>query len=151
MYWNEVPAEDGGLVKRCLQARAFRFNHEAIKIDEAVFNPARIWKLYGTVARKGDPAADRPHRLARGLAVSIGSAAVPKDPLAGLARGFPDEPKTPSRRKGDGGSGSFILDEWISRHSLDLIGSTAWKGGRGVGPVCPWSPDHSRSAYIVPR
>jgi len=30
-----------------------------------VFNPARIWKLYGTVSRKGDSIPERPHRLAR--------------------------------------------------------------------------------------
>jgi hypothetical protein len=30
-----------------------------------VFNPARIWKLYGTWARKGDDTKSRPHRLSR--------------------------------------------------------------------------------------
>ena len=29
------------------------------------FNPARIWKLYGTLAAKGDPTPERPHRLSR--------------------------------------------------------------------------------------
>lgn len=33
-----------------------------VKIDEAVYNPSRIWKLYGTSARKGDSIPARPHR-----------------------------------------------------------------------------------------
>ena len=65
LYRVEVPASDAGCVKRCLQALAFRFDNDKVKIDEAVFNPSRIWKLYGTVSRKGDDMPDRLHRLAR--------------------------------------------------------------------------------------
>ena len=50
------------LIKRALQAISSRFSTEKVKIDEAVFNPARIIKLYGTYARKGDNIPDRPHR-----------------------------------------------------------------------------------------
>ena len=53
-----------------LVALAKRFDTEGVTIDTTVFNPARIWKLYGTTARKGDavPAGPkreaRPHRMA---------------------------------------------------------------------------------------
>ncbi len=52
LFRVEVPTSDDGLVKRCLQSLAFRFDDDKVKIDQAVFNPARIWKLYGTVGRK---------------------------------------------------------------------------------------------------
>jgi hypothetical protein len=65
LYRVELPTSDGELVKRCLQALAGRFDDDQVKIDQLVFNPSRIWKLYGTVSRKGDHVADRPHRLAR--------------------------------------------------------------------------------------
>ncbi len=42
-----------------------RFSTDKVKIDAAVFNPARIWKLYGTTARKGDVVPAGPHREAR--------------------------------------------------------------------------------------
>lgn len=32
-------------------------------VDLKVFNPSRIWKVYGTTARKGDAIPSRPHRL----------------------------------------------------------------------------------------
>ena len=39
----------------------------SLDIDVTVFNPARISKLYGTTARKGDDTNERPHRQARVL------------------------------------------------------------------------------------
>jgi hypothetical protein len=69
LYRIDLPANDSGLIKQCLQALAFRFDDDRVKVDQAVFNPARIWKLYGSVSRKGDFLSDRPHRLARILEV----------------------------------------------------------------------------------
>jgi len=65
LYAIDEPSNDDGLVKRILEALAVRFDDDLVSIDRSVFNPARIWKLYGTPARKGDSIPDRPHRLAR--------------------------------------------------------------------------------------
>lgn len=65
LYKIDLPTDDGGVIKRCLEALALRFDDARVKVDQSVFNPARIWKLYGTVSRKGDSVPDRPHRLAR--------------------------------------------------------------------------------------
>jgi hypothetical protein len=64
LYPVDLPADDGGLVERILRALAQRFDTDRVKIDQKVFNPARICKLPGTVARKGDSTPDRPHRRA---------------------------------------------------------------------------------------
>jgi hypothetical protein len=69
LYKIDLPVDDGGIVKRCLEGLALRFDDDRVKVDQTVFNPARIWKLYGTVSRKGDSLPDRPHRLARILEV----------------------------------------------------------------------------------
>jgi P4 family phage/plasmid primase-like protien len=53
------------IVKRCLHALENRLSTDRVKLDMAVFNPARIWKLYGTSARKGDNTKSRPHRTSR--------------------------------------------------------------------------------------
>jgi hypothetical protein len=65
LYRIDLAADDGGLVQRVLQALAQGFGSEAVKIDTTVHNPARICKLYGTWARKGDDTNGRPHRPAR--------------------------------------------------------------------------------------
>lgn len=69
LFRVDLLVDDGGLVRRCLEALAARFGDERISIDRKVFNPSRIWKLYGTTARKGDDTPERPHRLARLLEV----------------------------------------------------------------------------------
>ncbi|MGH8226704.1 MAG: hypothetical protein ACREU3_02175, partial [Steroidobacteraceae bacterium] len=57
------------LVKSILEALAARFDDEVSKVDRSVFNAARIVKLYGTVANKGDDVAAAPWRLSRLLDV----------------------------------------------------------------------------------
>ena len=49
-------------IKDALAAVSKEFSNKKVDVDRAVFNPARIWKLYGTTARKGDHTKDRPHR-----------------------------------------------------------------------------------------
>lgn len=63
----DLPATDDTkcFIKNTLQGIANRFNTDSIKIDTTVFNPARIWKLYGTTARKGDAVPAGPQRAAR--------------------------------------------------------------------------------------
>jgi hypothetical protein len=39
-----------------------KFTDEYVNFDNTVFNMSRIWKLYGTMAVKGDNIPDRPHR-----------------------------------------------------------------------------------------
>lgn len=50
------------IVKETLVALAGQFTNDAVEVDLKVFNPSRIWKLYGTTARKGDHTELRPHR-----------------------------------------------------------------------------------------
>jgi hypothetical protein len=64
------PKEYARALKLLLDEISLRFSSPAVTIDQAVHNPARIWKLYGTTARKGDevPAGfnreTRLHRMA---------------------------------------------------------------------------------------
>ena len=64
---NDVASTE--LVKQCLQALAVLFSDDQVVVDLSTYNAARIWKVYGTVAAKGDNTPDRPHRLARLLEV----------------------------------------------------------------------------------
>ena len=61
----KFPRDDQRLFERLLTALANRFDDDCVKIDRAVHNPARIVRLYGTLAAKGDNTKDRPHRLSK--------------------------------------------------------------------------------------
>jgi hypothetical protein len=64
-------ADSQRLVQSTLDALAYRFNDDKVKIDRTMHNAARIVKAYGTLAGKGENFAGRPgqpprpHRLAR--------------------------------------------------------------------------------------
>jgi hypothetical protein len=47
-----------------------RYSDGVVKIDVTCANAARIWKAYGTIARKGDSIPGRPHRISRVLEVA---------------------------------------------------------------------------------
>ncbi|MCZ2342031.1 MAG: hypothetical protein LC104_09585 [Bacteroidales bacterium] len=64
LYRIDLPTQDGGVVERILKNLAARFNTDRAHIDTRVANPARICKLPGTLARKGDATETRPHRRA---------------------------------------------------------------------------------------
>jgi len=57
-----APQEAEPLVRAALRYLASQFGDDEVHVDEKVYNPARIWKLYGTTARKGDHTPERPHR-----------------------------------------------------------------------------------------
>ena len=62
-------ADSLAIVSGVLRTLKEKFSDDAVSIDTTVSNAARICRLYGTYARKGDSTADRPHRMARILNV----------------------------------------------------------------------------------
>ena len=56
LYRIDLPNDEAAtaLVKSCLATLDALFSDERVSVDTANFNAARIWKLYGTVSRKGD-------------------------------------------------------------------------------------------------
>ena len=77
LYRIDLPndRESTELVKGVLEALAFKFSDKAVEVDTSTCNAARIWKLYGTTARKGNDTEDRPHRRSKLLQVPEGAAA----------------------------------------------------------------------------
>jgi hypothetical protein len=77
------------LVKSVLAALSLKFSTDACKVDTTVFNPARICKLYGTVSRKGEDTAERPHRTARLIDTPEKLEVVPVEVLQRIAAAVP--------------------------------------------------------------
>ncbi len=114
---NDEPARD--LVKGCLEALAARFSDATVSVDVKNFNAARIWKIYGTTARKGEDMQDRPHRRARVLSVPDPVDVVAVELLDALAAETKKTPATaPARPKGKGRD--FDLAEWLAEYEPNL-------------------------------
>jgi hypothetical protein len=71
LYGIDLPNDQESLVlvSKALAELDRRYSDDIVKIDVTCANAARIWKAYGTVARKGDSMPVRPHRLSRILEV----------------------------------------------------------------------------------
>tara|TARA_R110002167_G_scaffold15121_2_gene60771 strand:+ start:1546 stop:4023 length:2478 start_codon:yes stop_codon:yes gene_type:complete len=153
MYRIKSPDKvESSFISEFLNALGFMFDSHGVNVDSKVYNPARIWKLYGTVARKGDHTADRPHRLSR-LLVSPDKPSIKGVSRAAMKRVVA---RCPSRPTGDADpvlSGDRSrLDTWIHANELSVSGPIPWKdmGRKWVFDSCPWNSDHTdRSAYIV--
>ena len=136
------------LIRKILQALDFLFSNEKAKIDLTTFNAARIMKLYGTMAVKGDHTSDRPHRRSSILSFPEEQIVIPLPLLEAVAAKYPHPPPEKKTR----GNGQPIdVDAFIEKHGLDLKSKGPWQGGtRWILGTCPWNEEHTNSAaYIV--
>lgn len=77
------------LVNRCLEAADLYLSDDTVTVDCGVGNAARIWKVYGTLAAKGDDVPHRPHRLAALLEFPKRQKVAPHELLERLAARAP--------------------------------------------------------------
>ncbi len=149
---NDETSRD--LVQRCLAALAERFNDSTCTIDTAVSNAARIWKLYGTVSRKGDATADRPHRRSRIIAVPDETGIAPITLLKNLAAQGndqkPREGRSPKTKIYEDPSAPLDLDAWLREHGIRVSAKKSWKGGRLFTlEECPFTTAHKDGAFVI--
>jgi hypothetical protein len=150
LYAVDLPndAESLNLIRGVLEALSFQFSDGAVSVDTTTSNAARIWKLYGTTARKGDSTEERPHRLSRLLKVPDERVEVSREQLGALAATKPEAAFKGSRIPG---VSDFDLEAWISDHAIPVRREGAWQqaGYRWVLEECPWNGHSDNSAYIV--
>jgi len=131
-------------IERALKAVAARFTDGGVKVDEAVYNAARIWKLYGTVAVKGDATADRPHRRAALEMVPWAFEHVPREALDALA-GMAPEAAGVMRLSGRAPLAPIDLVAVTQEHGLYR---RALHGGKHA-VTCPWNAEHSGESGLT--
>lgn len=150
MYRIDLPADDGELVRRVIGEIA-KASSEQVAIDTSVHNPARIWRLPGTMNCKGDSIPERPHRMARILDKPQDIVSVSREQMqdivsyqnvAPLADVPDDEWKHTMP--------AFDLDSWIAQYCPELGSPQPWKGGRKwIFPVCPFNEAHTNKSAVL--
>lgn len=97
LYLIDLPPEDQPLVRRTLEALAgLPVVPPGVKLDTAVHNPARVWKLYGTWARKGPNTPERPWRRAEMWCWDVEPVGfVDREQLEAIAGPEPEAPSAP--------------------------------------------------------
>jgi P4 family phage/plasmid primase-like protien len=134
------------LVKGCLAALAARFNTDLAKVDESTFNAARVAKIPGTTARKGDSTAERPHRVARVLDTPDTIEAVRLELLERLAEKTSPAPRASTTTPRT----EFDIDRWLANSGLNVIeGPEAYDSGRRwILRSCPFNPEHTKPVVL---
>ena len=120
------------------------FSDDAVTVDTANHNAARIWKLYGTMSRKGDSTPTRPHRRAAILSEPAEVEVVPVERLQHLAGLLPRE--EPAKKAG----GGIDLAAWLSDHGIAVRSAKPWNGGTLYALAdCPFSGAHKDGAFAI--
>lgn len=137
------------LIVRVLQALSEKFTDTAVKVDTDVSNAARIWKVYGTLACKGDSTAERPHRYARLLEIPAEIKVVTREQLEAVG-GREILPVRPSTVTPQTKGKTFDLAGWLDKHGLKVETREPWEDGtKYILAACPFDSEHTRTAFAV--
>jgi hypothetical protein len=138
--------ESTTLTQKCLKSLAYLFNDDKIQIDTGVFNPARIWKCYGTLACKGSDTPERPHRIAKLLIVPDKVVIASKESLERLAAIAPDDPKPTQTHTCE----KFDLTTWLSSHGINVKRVSKWETwDKYELECCPFDAAHTGSSVCI--
>jgi hypothetical protein len=127
------------------------FSDSLVQFDRSVKNPSRIWRLYGTINRKGEPTEERPHRMAT-VWLPPRWEGVSPDQIKRLAGSFVEVKKAKVierraiNRQIAAGKGDY--------ETLDIVG---WFQSHGLyrghlrddkhAVECPWNSEHTTYGY----
>ena len=150
MYRIDLPADDGELVRRVIGEIA-KASSEQVAIDTSVHNPARIWRLPGTMNCKGDSIPERPHRMARILEEPQDIVTVSREQMQDIVSYQSEDTQTDvPDDEWKHTMPAFDLDSWIAQYCPELGSPQPWKGGRKwIFPVCPFNEAHTNKSAVL--
>jgi CRISPR/Cas system endoribonuclease Cas6 (RAMP superfamily) len=154
LFRIELPNDDAAtaLVKGCLATLDALFSDERVSVDTANYNAARIWKLYGTVSRKGDNTPERPHRRSRIISAPDLLQIVKVEQLRELIARLPTEALAqafvPVETKGY--KNIFNLPDWLREHEIAVKSEKPYANGHlYILDQCPFSSAHKDGAFAI--
>lgn len=136
----ENSSDNKSLIERTLAVLDMLFSDDNIKVDRANFNPARVIKLYGTLAQKGRNTEKYPHRMSRLVNPDEEIVFNDKQYLQKICNLYPKE-ESPQRYN-NYSPRTFDLDEWLFRNGLQYTVHSFSGGKKYILSECPFNPSH---------
>jgi hypothetical protein len=154
LYRVDLPNDEQAtaLIRAALVGLDGLFSDAKASVDTAVYNASRIWKVYGTVARKGDNTRSRPHRRSRLLSVPDLIGIVTREQLPALAITDPAPAAPAPSGKGNGRRPGEKIDlaGWLRDHGLGVTDIRPYQGGDLYRlDACPFSSAHTDGAFAI--
>jgi len=157
LYKIDLPNDQDSkhLIETVLKSFDALFSDDKVEVDLKVFNAARIWKMYGTAAKKGDNIKERPWRVSCLMDVPNEIKTVDRKFLELHAWAW--EQKNQSERFQESAPKKSItreidLGQWLAAHGLDIAKEKRANGGGTMYILddCPWDSSHrDHSAWAV--
>lgn len=143
--------ETRDLISNFLQSISLMFTDEKVDIDEAVFNAARICKLYGTTAKKGANIPERPWRMSEVVYVPDEIKVNDISLFQAVANLLPkEEPKPTLPYRGGGSNEPFDLERFLNEHNVQYKKEACAKWTKYVLDHCFFNPEHKgKDAAII--
>lgn len=132
--------ENKRLIERSLKTLNMLFTDAEIVIDMKNFNPARVCKLYGTLAQKGANTDTRPHRMSYVIGDPESIEVNDIKYLQKLCNLYPKEEKP--QRYNNYQPREFDLEEWLSKYGLRYRKSSYSEGVKYILDCCPFDSNH---------
>jgi RecA-family ATPase len=151
LYKVDLDANGSKLVEALLKVLALKFSDEKVKIDQSVWNPAQLTKLYGTKACKGQDSADRPHRYSILRKVPDDVKVISKSMIEGLldavyesASVTYDGTTVITTHDASYNRSKDWLDSFIEKHSIEIVDINEQGDGSLKYKLCgcPWGDQH---------
>lgn len=135
------------LIKGALIGLAAMFDTDDVQIDTTVFNAARICKLYGTVATKGDHTPAAPWRLSQLVKVPPRDAVVTAEQLQALHIATP--PVQPLTHASQPYTGRFTLSDFLARLAIPYEHDRHDGRDRYKLEHCPFNAEHGKGEAAI--
>ena len=145
-----ISTETNDVVNKFLRVLSMLFSDESIDIDVKVGNPARICKLYGTMAKKGTNIQDRPHRMARIVKTPEEIKPNNIEYFKKVADLFPEKEQPSVNNNWKPQDSNFDLDDFIAKHNIPVTRKVEVADGtRYYLEHCLFNPEHKGKDAIL--
>lgn len=145
-----ISTETNDVVNKFLKVLSMLFSDDSIDIDVKVGNPARICKLYGTMAKKGTNIPERPHRMARIVKTPTELKPNNIEYFKKVAELFPEKEQPSVYNNWKPQDSNFDLDEFIAKHNIPVTRKVEVADGtRYYLEHCLFNPEHKGKDAIL--
>lgn len=145
-----ISTETNDVVNKFLKVLSMLFSDDSIDIDVKVGNPARICKLYGTMAKKGTNIPERPHRMARIVKTPAELKPNNIEYFKKVAELFPEKEQPSVNNNWKPQDSNFDLDEFIAKHNIPVTRKVEVADGtRYYLEHCLFNPEHKGKDAIL--
>ncbi|TAN67428.1 hypothetical protein WS9_008480 [Paraclostridium sordellii 8483] len=155
----ENTKENVGTIKSFLSELGIEFSNDDVEVDRTTYNPARICRLYGTIACKGDNMPTRPYRQAKIISTRGEGKIVTISQIAKIVSKLQNKHntniqvavKTTANKKVKNMNKKKDVAEWLEKYEIQV---SHYKEEADkiiyVLKQCPWNEDHTdKSAYVI--